>query len=112
MARGFLAQPALLGLQRCERAIGLGDGLLGGAKGVARLATLRLLFLQLAGEPLDALAQRLQVGLLRCVRRARRKDEQARQRDGTKPRVAAQARAFPCVATEAVRRATSSASPR
>ena len=120
MARSFFPEPALLGLQRSERPIGFGDGFLGRAQSVARLATLGFLFLELSAEPFDAVAQRLQVGFLRRLRPARRQGEQAGQRYCTKPRFAAgmkrrvapQARAFPCVATEAVRRATSSASPR
>jgi hypothetical protein len=106
-ARALGAQPPALGLERGERAIGLGDGALGAAQRVARLAPAALFFLQVPLQRVDAAAQGIEVRLPRRLglgaerRAARRREEEADQ-----------ALAFPCAATAAMRLAISSASPR
>jgi hypothetical protein len=103
---GFDAQLPVLGLQRGERAIGIRYGALGVAQGIARFAAGCLLRLQLGLQRLDAAAQRLQVALVRrrlCRERGAGESERNEAR---------QTLALPCAETAAMRRASSSASPR
>src|SRR5579859_6598862 len=106
-ARGLDTQPRAFGLQRRERAIRFRDRALRSPQRIARLVAHVLFLLQPAIERLDAAAQSLQVffaggGALRGAGPGK-PDEKGSP---------AQARAFPCEATEATRLAISSASPR
>jgi hypothetical protein len=94
------------GLDAGQRAVGLRDGALGVAQGVARLAPGAFLALELLLQRLDARAQRLQVFAPRL-----RLNGERRAAEDEKKR-ADQAFAFPWAATAAMRRAISSASPR
>jgi hypothetical protein len=103
---GLGAHLARFGGEKRQRSIGGRNRALGLAQRVARLALRAFLFLEVPVERVDAAAQRLQVFFLRrCPGCAR---GQARQ----EKRDADQAFTFPCAATEATRRATSSGSPR
>ena len=105
-AGGLDAQLPVLGLQRSEGAVRLRDRALGVAQRIARFAARCLLRLQLGLQRLDAAAQRLQVALVRgrlCRERGAGESERNEAR---------QTLALPCAETAAMRRATSSASPR
>jgi hypothetical protein len=105
-ARELRLQCMPLRLERAQPPVGVGDGALGVAQRVARLAPLRLLLAQPGLERLDARAQRLQV--LLAARSGGRAGAEQQREDERAP----QAFAFPCAAVAATRRATSSASPR
>jgi hypothetical protein len=104
-ARGLPARGLALGLERRERAVRLRNGALGFAQRIARFLARCFLFLEPCGERFDAAPQRGEVlvasGSLRDERGEEKKEEK-------KP----QAFALPCPATAAMRRATSSGSPR
>jgi hypothetical protein len=106
VARALGAQVPALGLDAGQRAVGLRDGALGVAQGVARFAPGALLALELLLQRLDAPAQRLQVfpPRLRLNGERRAAEDQKKRAD--------QAFALPWAATAAMRRAISSASPR
>ncbi len=105
-ARRLRAHALRFFAQLDERVVRRGDGALGCAQRVARFALRAFLLLQLAVERVDAPAQRLEVLFLgRAVGAAGGQ----RRRQEEEP---AQTLTFPCAATEAVRRATSSGSPR
>jgi hypothetical protein len=103
---GLAAHRARFGAEALERAIGVGDRALRVAQRVTRLALRRFAAPDLVVQLLDAPAQRLELVFLR--RSPGRKSGQCERDTGG----AAQTFAFPCAATEAVRLATSSGSPR
>jgi hypothetical protein len=105
-ASGLGAHLARLGGEARQRPVGVGDRALGVAQRVARLALRAFLLLQVAVERLDAAAQRFQVFFLGRGHGRAGSESQQKKRD------ALQAFTFPCAATEATRRATSSGSPR
>jgi len=107
-ARRLRAQPAPLGERARERAIGLGDRALGLAQGIARLAALGFLVLELALQRLDAAAQGLQLLLLGGGLRRRRRGGEGEPEEER----ADQTFAFPWAETAAMRRSTSAGSPR
>jgi len=104
----FGAQPPALGLERGERAIGIGDGALGLAQRIARLALAAFLALEVRLQLLDAPAQGIEVRLPRRLGLGAERRTARRRREED----ADQALAFPCAATAAMRCAISSASPR
>jgi hypothetical protein len=106
-ARRLRAQPAPLCERARERAVGLGDRALGLAQGIARLAALGFLVLELALQRLDAAAQGLQLLLLGGGLRRRRGGEGEPEEER-----ADQTFAFPWAETAAMRRSTSAGSPR
>jgi hypothetical protein len=106
-ARRLRAQPASLGEGARERAVGLGDRALGLAQGIARLAALGFLLLELALQRRDAASQGLQLLLLGGGLRRRRGGEGEPEEER-----ADQTFAFPWAETAAMRRSTSAGSPR
>jgi hypothetical protein len=106
VARRFAAQRALLGAERREAAIRLGDGALGGAQRVARFLARFFLFLELLVQRVDLCPQRLQVCFFCGGKGIEGEEEKRDDRD------LSQAFAFPWLATAAVRCATSAGSPR
>jgi hypothetical protein len=105
-AGGVGAQRARFAGEPGERAVRVGDGALGVAQRVARLALRRFAAPDFLVQLVDAPAQRLELFFLRRSP-GRKRDQRERDAGG-----AAQAFAFPCAATEALRLATSSGSPR
>jgi hypothetical protein len=106
-ARRLRAQPAPLGERARERAVRLGDGALGLAQGIAGLAALGFLVLELALQRVDSASQGLQLLLLGSGLRRRRGGEGEPEKER-----ADQAFAFPWAETAAMRRSTSAGSPR
>jgi hypothetical protein len=104
--RRLRAQAAAVGRRARQPAVGFRDRALGVAQRVARLALRRFAAPDLLVQPVDAPAQCLELVFLR---RSPGRERGQRERDAGG---AAQAFTFPCAATEAVRLATSSASPR
>jgi len=100
---------APLGFQLPQLAVGLGDGALGVAQLVARLAAAGFLLAEVLAQGLDAIAQRRQVLLAPALRRRRRGGRGGREQSGER---ALQAFAFPWAETAATRRSISAASPR
>jgi hypothetical protein len=100
------AHRARFGGEPRERAVRVGDRALGVAQRVARLALRRLAAPDFLVQLVDTPAQRLELVFLR---RSPGRNRGQRERD---TRGAAQTFILPCAATEAVRRATSSGSPR
>jgi hypothetical protein len=105
-SRRLGAQPPCLDAQRREGPIGVGNGALGVAQRIARLAPRGFLVLQLLGKGFDAGAQGLQLFILRCGLCRERREAQGENKS------ADQTLALPCAETAAMRRATSWASPR
>jgi hypothetical protein len=103
---GF-ARPPSLGLEPGQRAGRLGDGGFGSAQRLARLAPVALAAVELGLERFDARPQRAQVLLAGRRRIRRRRGENDGEGEGGD-----QALALPCAETAAIRRATSSPSPR
>jgi hypothetical protein len=103
---GLGAQLARFGAEARERAVRIRDRAFGIAQRIARLAGGGLLLFKLAGDGVDAPAQRFQIFFLSCA--PRRPGDQPEQQKNN----AFQTFAFPCAATEATRRATSAGSPR
>lgn len=109
------ARGARVGLQLRQRARGLGDRRFGGAQRLARLAPAGLPLLQLAAQRRELLAQGGEVLLPALPRRRRPRRRRSRQQRGGQGRDekgAPQAFALPWAETAAMRRATSSGSPR
>src|SRR3954468_19827629 len=104
--RAVGAQLPALRLQPGQGSIGLRDGALGFAQGVARLLPLRLLRIELTLQRIDASPQRLHFLLARRALRAPGRAGE-HEREG-----ADQTLALPCAETAAMRFAISSASPR
>jgi hypothetical protein len=108
------AQRVLLRAERAERAVRVGDRLLGGTQRVARLLAVGFLPVEFVAQRADALPQRGQVGLLvgrRVGARRRGRGDQGEGCEDEKP-AKRQVFALPCAATAATRCATSSALPR
>jgi hypothetical protein len=109
------ARVARVGLELRERAPGLGDRGLGVAQRFARLAPAGFPFLQLPAQRRELLAQGGEVLLPALPRRRRprgRRPRQQRGGQGREEKGAPQAFALPWAETAAMRRATSSGSPR
>lgn len=109
------ARVARVRFQLRERAPGLGDRGFGGAQRLARLAPAGFPLLQLAAQRGELLAQGGEVLLPTLPRRRRPRRGRSRQQRGGQCRDeegAPQAFALPWAETAAMRRATSSGSPR
>jgi hypothetical protein len=105
-ARRLGARARAVGGEPRQAAVRFRDRALGIAQRVARLAARGFLRFELALQRLDAAAQLLQLGF------ARRPDRRGRGEGERQSAEADQTLALPCADTAAVRRATSSASPR
>jgi hypothetical protein len=103
---GLGAHLARFGAEARERAVRVRDRALRIAQRIARLAGGGLFLFELAGDGVDAPAQRFEIFFLTCTP-GRPGDQPEQQKNN-----AVQTCAFPCAATEATRRATSAGSPR
>ncbi|HZM34334.1 MAG TPA: hypothetical protein VFC18_07540 [Burkholderiales bacterium] len=106
-ARRLRAQPSRLRESARKRAVGFRDRPLRLAQGVARLAALGFLVLELALQRLDAGSQRLELLLLSGGLRRCRGGEGEREEERPD-----QVFTFPWAETAAMRRSTSAGSPR
>jgi hypothetical protein len=100
------ARLARLGVERPQRAVGVGDCDFGSAQRVARFAPAGFPAFELAAQRLDARAQGRQIFFPRSTLRGIGCQEDCSDDETV------QTLAFPCAETAAIRFATSSASPR